>query len=391
MTINILFVSGIRSDYDLLYPLASAMQGTGEYNVGFHLCYPHFSETHNYSFNLVIEDGFNVLNLKHMKEFSFFTDENSRVETIGKTVIDINNTIQTFCPKLVIYLGDREEPLAAATVAAYNNIPTLHIAGGDNCFPQGGDVDEAVRHAISKLSSLHLVMAEAHKTRLIKMGECGDRVKFVGNPGIDRIVATPYLNKSKLTSLPKWVSDDDYVILIYHVMSSMPYDDACKEFTNILEVLNEKNLNILIGAPNSDPGQDLITAQAKKYIELNPDNSYFYKNLQRDQFINMLRHAEFIIGNSSLGILEANFLKKPTINVGERQRGRIHGKNVIFSGSTKTEIIKAIDTISSKNFIDELNSSDHHVYGDGNMVTKSLEFIEENITRTDLVEKHITY
>ena len=281
--------------------------------------------------------------------------------------------------------------MAAAIACAYNNIPTLHIAGGDNCYPNGGDVDEPVRHAISKLSSLHLVIANEHKSRLIKMGEPEDRIKFVGNPGLDSIALTPKISLESITQIPLKFLNNKYAVLIYHVMSSLSPKEALKEYRNILNALYEKEVKILIGAPNSDPGQFEILNHSEFFLKKNENAGYLYKNLPRLEFINILRNSNFIIGNSSLGILEANFLKKPAINVGERQKGRLHGNNVLFTGSDKNLIIEAIEKATSQEFLNKIDNESSKIYGDGSMVEKSVEFIVKNINRKDLLEKHITY
>ncbi len=388
---KILFISGIRSDYDLLKPLASSLKTKKNFDIYFHLCEPHFSVNHNLSYKIVVKDKFKVINIDTSFKSVFYDDTNQRVKAFGRTVLDINKSISLINPSLVIYLGDREEPMAAAIACAYNNIPTLHIAGGDNCYPNGGDVDEPVRHAISKLSSLHLVIANEHKSRLIKMGEPEDRIKFVGNPGLDSIALTPKISLESITQIPRKFLNNKYAVLIYHVMSSLSPKEALKEYRNILNALYEKEVKILIGAPNSDPGQFEILNHSEFFLKKNENAGYLYKNLPRLEFINILRNSNFIIGNSSLGILEANFLKKPAINVGERQKGRLHGNNVLFTGSDKNLIIEAIEKATSQEFLNKIDNETSNIYGDGSMVEKSVEFIMKNINRKDLLEKHITY
>lgn len=389
---KILFISGIRSDYDLLKPLASSLKSKKNFDIYFHLCEPHFSPNHNLSYKIVVNDKFKVINIGSSSKTVFYDDTNHRVKAVGRTVLAINESISLINPTLVIYLGDREEPMAAAIACAYNNIPTLHIAGGDNCYPNGGDVDEPVRHAISKLSSLHLVIANEHKSRLIKMGEPEDRIAFVGNPGLDSIALTPKISLESITQIPrKFLINNNYAVLIYHVMSSLSSKAALKEYKNILNALYEKGVPVLIGAPNSDPGQLEILKHTESYLKKNENAGYLYKNLPRLEFINILRNCKFIIGNSSLGILEANFLKKPSINVGERQKGRLHGNNVLFTDSDKNLIIDAIENATSQLFLNKIDNETSNIYGDGSMVKKSIKFIMKNINRNDLLEKHITY
>ena len=384
---KVLFISGIRSDYDLLVPLAKLMKKANDFEVSFFLCAPHYSHLHNYSHLLVQADGFEIVSNQLDKQLSLDGTVAGRLDLAAKLLKDLNEVIETQKPDLVIYLGDREEPLMAATCCAYRNIPTVHIAGGDHCYPAGGDVDEPVRHAISKLSSLHLVMAEAHKDRLMKMGEEPSRVAVVGNAGLDSIVATPVMAVNDIPVVMDSKISDNYAVLIHHVMSSVKPSDALHEYKAIISSCIESGLSLYIGAPNSDPGFSSLTEYAFEVARENPKKIFLYKNLGRKDFINLLRNASLIIGNSSLGILEAGFLEKPVINVGERQRGRLHGKNVSFVQANREQICGAIKDALTKSVFD---ASDRNLYGDGTMATTSIAFIRKHLA-AGIGTKHLTY
>jgi len=390
--ISVLFMSGIRSDYDLLKPLAVRMKHDVDFDVSFFLCAPHFSDMHNHSYNFVQNDGFPIVNMTQISNKPFQNDTvHNRINIVSKMMESFNTALSKHKPDLVIYLGDREEPLIAAICCTYHGIPTIHIAGGDNCHPKGGDVDEPVRHAISKLSSLHLVMADEHGQRLLQMGEEKFRIKMVGNPGIDSILSTPKLRVEDLNHYSKFDINEKYAILIYHVMSSVSPEDALNEYKLIIECCLEKKINLFIGSPNSDPGYSLLANYALDISKKYEDKISFFKNIPRVEFTNLAKYSSFIIGNSSMGILESGALKKPAINVGERQRGRIHGDNTLFVDSVKSEILQAIDLVTSENFNEKVKRTTFDVYGSGNMAELSIEFIKKTLKHDTLMEKNITF
>lgn len=380
-----LFVSGIRSDYDLLFPLAKELISDGA-EIDFFLCPAHFSKIHNFSNRLVSDDGFNIVNTYPEMYDAGVDGEERRVFVAAQIMMDLNKSLNSKKYCAIVYLGDREEPLIAAIVATYRGIPTIHIAGGDNCYPDGGDVDEQVRHSVSKLSSLHLVMASEHADRLMKMGEESWRICVSGNFGIERIKMTHPVTTEVLFSKINKPVTDKYCILIYHVMSSTTPESALHEFIAIVNSCAHHNVTMYVGAPNNDPGYSLIN----DYLEKNSNNKliHFYKNLPREYFVSLLNHSAFIIGNSSLGILESTYLRKHVINVGERQKGRLHDKNIQFLRPDEYLIKNAISKLLvSKDFDFDIKN----IYGIGDSSHRAKKFIWNLIDNPRLLDKRQTY
>ena len=224
-------------------------------------------------------------------------------------------------------------------------IPIAHIHGGELTF---GSKDEYMRHAISKLSNLHFVSNEEYRKRLIRMGEQPKNVYNIGSLGVENLLNTKILNfnnfkkKIKLFKLKK-----PYFVFTYHPDTIRLNKDE-KYLEVIFKTFNKLNeYNILFTSPNSDPGHDIIFKQINNFIKKNPDKSFFIKNSNQELYYSVIHHSNFIIGNSSSGIIEAPSLKTPTINLGTRQDGRLKSKSVIDTKISIKEILKSVSKIEN--------------------------------------------
>ncbi len=384
MKIKLLVLTGIRSEYDLLYPLLKEVNNSKDFELGIVISGAHLTPLHNYSFQQIEKDGFNIVG--KIDNLFFSNTTSAKVKSTGILLQSLSEILCNFNPDYLVVLGDREEPVIGALAATYMNIPVIHIAGGDHTNPEFGDVDEQIRHATSKLSHIHLVMHEAHKQRLIKMGEEEWRIFVVGNGGIDRIRETKKLKKENLAITLGDNIYNDYAVVIYHPLSS-EINEASRDIKLILDVLLESGLKVFIGNPNSDPGYENILEVIQEYSS-NP-YIYPYSNLDRELFVNLLRYSKVLVGNSSLGILEAPYLKLPVINVGERQKGRISGNNIEFVKAEFNELKKSLETVlSNSEFNDKINQ---FVYGDGYMAKKTIEILRNLPSKEKILAKKNTY
>lgn len=387
--IKVLALTAIRSEYDLLYPLMKALDKDPVFNVGFIVAGAHLTALHNYSVNLIRADGFNVV--AEIDNFKISPETNTtagRVKSAAYLLDRLTDVLTTEHPDLFVYLGDREEPLMGAIACNYLGIPSLHIAGGDNAHPVGGDVDEEARHATTKLSHLHMTMAEEHSVRILNMGEEAWRVKTVGNPGLDRLRLEPVVDINSMESLLGSSVRKDYLVLIYHAVSS-GLDNAAEEFEIIINECIDTGLELFVGAPNSDPGYADLLAVINKFAQ--HPQIHLYNNIPRAEFVTLLKKAKAIVGNSSLGLLEASFIGIPAINVGQRQRGRLAGVNVQFVDAKSLSIKNALQkALFDKNYLASLESA-LSPYGDGYMVERTVPFIKDLPTKEKLLDKRITY
>lgn len=386
MKTKVLVLTGIRSEYDLLYPLLKEIDNSEDFELGIVVSGAHLTPLHNYSFRQVEQDGFKIVG--KIDNLFYSNTASAKAKSTGVLLQSLAETLDNFKPDYLVVLGDREEPVIGALAATYMNIPVIHIAGGDHTIPEDGDVDEQIRHATSKLSHIHLVMHEEHGQRLLKMGEEEWRVFVVGNGGIDRIRETKLLTKEELAKVISNNINEDYAVVIYHPLSS-EIEEAAQNLRLILDALLELDLKIFIGNPNSDPGYENLLEVIQAYSS-NP-NVHNYSNLDRELFVNLLRHSKLLIGNSSLGILEAPYLKLPAINVGERQKGRISGDNIQFVKADSNELRASLEKVLLNSKFNNADNIDSLIYGNGNMAKKTISILRSLPSKEKLLAKKNMY
>ncbi|BAH46305.1 putative UDP-N-acetylglucosamine 2-epimerase [Brevibacillus brevis NBRC 100599] len=384
--INILALTGIRSEYDLLYPLLKGIDSHLDFDLGVIVSGAHLSPLHDYSVRQIDKDEFRIVD--HIENLLYADSFSSKAKSSAILMQSLAQTLLRVQPDLLLILGDREEAIIGSLTASYMNIPVVHIAGGDNTSPTGGDVDEQIRHATTKLSHVHLTMMEEHSERIKKLGEEPWRVFTVGSPGIDRLRMEPALGVEEIANLLGEGVKKDYIVLIYHPLSSTVAQTA-EELRLCIEQCIQTGLHIFIGSPNSDPGYQDIVQVLQEYAH--HPQVCLYKNLERNIFVNLLRNARCLVGNSSLAIHEAPYLCLPSVNVGERQKGRIAGKNVQFVPANEEDVRGALQkALYDVDYRNELEN-EQFIYGDGFMVDKTLQILLSLPSREKLLAKKITY
>jgi len=309
------------------------------------------------------EDGFKI----DAKVFMVLEGENktSMAKTTGLGVMELATVFYNLKPDVVVTIADRFETIATSIAAAYQNIPLVHIQGGEVT----GNIDEKVRHANTKLADIHLVASSNAKERLIKMGEDENYVFNTGCPSIDianEVNKSPQLNFDpikKYGGVGKAIEwKKGYLVVMQHPVTT-EYDEARTQVTLTLKAIHDLNIPTFWFWPNVDAGADGTSNGIRTYRELHqPDNIHFFKNMIPEDFLRLLINSKCLIGNSSVGIRECSFLGVPVVNIGTRQHGRTRGSNVIDVSYNKNEIKEGIlDSIDKKQNI-KCNS----IYGNGN-------------------------
>ncbi len=374
MVKKIIAISGIRSDYDIMYPVFKELDSDSEIDFKIIACGTHLLKKYGSTIELIEKDGFNIA-----EKIDYILDSNtdgSRAKGIGILIQSLVQTVERLKPDYLLVLGDREESIATAIVGNYIKIPVIHIGGGDEPY---GNADDPIRHATSKLSHIHFTFCEKFRRNLLEMGEEEFRVFNVGNPSLDRIRNTTFLTRDELSqSLDFNLGDESepFVVVLQHPLSS-EVESSYMQMRATIDAIDKLEIKAVIIYPNSDPGSHGII-KAIEECRVNK-NIKIFENLDRLQFINALRHATCLIGNSSSGLLEAPFLKKPAINVGNRQKGRLNAGNVIFIPH-EIDIIKQTihKLIFDKKFVDSIiNGTDQNYYGDSYSTQKILKIIKE--------------
>ncbi len=307
------------------------------------------------------KDGFVV----DEKVFMVLEGENptAMAKTTGLGVMELSNVFYKLQPDAVVTIADRFETIATSIAASYQNIPLIHIQGGEVT----GNIDEKVRHANTKLADVHLVASDDAKERVIKLGENPEMVVNTGCPSIDlakEIVENPALNFDPIQKYGGVGNDIDwqngYLVVMQHPVTT-EYAEAKKDVTATLKAVKELNIPTFWFWPNVDAGSDGTSSGIRTFRELQqPKNIRFFKNMEPNDFLRLLKNSKCLIGNSSVGIRECAYLGVPVVNIGTRQNRRKRGQNVIDVHYEKEAIKNAIkDRLKLKQLEYE------HIYGDG--------------------------
>lgn len=315
--------------------------------------------------NYIEADGFKISEKVYMViEGATLT---SSAKTTGIGIMELATTFDNLKPDMVCTIGDRYETMATAIAASYMNIPLVHIQGGEVT----GNIDEKVRHAISKLSDLHLVSNDDARQRLIKMGEYEYNIHITGCPSIDiarHVKDRPEMDFDpcqKYGGVGKYIDyKSDYIVVMQHPVTT-EFDSAKQQAEALINVVHDLNIPVFWFWPNPDAGSDGTSNALRSYREEHPDNHIrFFKNLEGADFLKLLYNSKCLIGNSSVGIRECSYLGIPVVNIGSRQNRRLRGSNVRDTGYDTEELRKAItDQITHGHYPGE------NLYGSGNAGT----------------------
>lgn len=330
----------------------------------------HLSPAHGLTIENIRNDHLDIL--AEVETLISGDTNSSRIKTASCLLSASIDVVKKYKPDLILIAGDREDVLVGAMIGAFLKIPTVHFFGGDHA--QDSHVDNAVRHATSKLASAHFVSTTQHRDRLVSIGESIHRIFVIGSVALEKLLNEPKIAlKTLLDSIESkpHAYSAPRAILIFHPIDS-ERNVACNYIINATTALIERGLHVFIGSPNTDPGNVRIREAIKEISKM--DEVTYYGDLPRSFFVNLFRNASLIIGNSSAGILEAGTLKIPAINIGNRQRGRLCGKNVIFTDGSMDQIRSAVDMALLPSFQEVLKSSENP-YGNGRSVSLAVNLL----------------
>lgn len=308
------------------------------------------------------KDGFKI----DARVFMVLEGENktSMAKTTGLGVMELANTFYNLKPDAVVTIADRFETIATSIAASYQNIPLVHVQGGEVT----GNIDEKVRHANTKLADIHLVASEDAKDRLIKMGEEPNYVFNTGCPSIDIAFEVNKSTKLNFNPIEKYGGvganidwKKGYLVVMQHPVTT-EYSLAKAQVTTTLQAIDELQIPTFWFWPNVDAGADGTSNGIRTFREKNnPKNIHFFKNMIPEDFLRLLINSKGLIGNSSVGIRECAFLGVPVVNIGTRQHGRTRGKNVLDVDYDKIQIKNAI----IKHINNNIELSVDEIYGSG--------------------------
>ncbi len=341
---RICFATGTRADWGLLSPLARSLSERSDCHVDIIATNMHLSPQFGMTVNEIISDGFTprCVNMDATAD-----SPQARVKAMAECMAGFSDVLSSISPDMIVILGDRYEMLAVASAAAVMCIPIVHIAGGTI---SEGAIDDSIRHAITKLSALHLTETEEYRRRVITMGEDPERVVNTGAIGVWNMSHLSLMSRDRLSSDLGFDLSGSYAIATFHPATLDPADPAerCRMMLDALD--RHPELKLIITYPNNDPRSSGIISLLQSYAAERSNRVLLVKSLGLIRFLSAVKSAEFVIGNSSSGIVEVASAGIPAIDIGIRQHGRTSADSVIHCGDSSDEIDEAIVKALSPQF-----------------------------------------
>jgi len=324
---KIFVITGNRADYDLLFWLLNELRkNKTHFDYKLIVTGNHYSKKYGNTFKNIKKDGFSIfksIKLKFSKD-----DIQNVIKNINTILLKFNTILKKNRPNLIVVLGDRYEILPVAICSMFHGIPICHLNGGENT---ANSFDDYIRNCITKLSYFHFPSENLYRQNIIQMGENPKRVFNTGGLSINQVKNFDLIKREKIQKDLKFKFNKRNVLITYHPETLNTKNNE-KNFNIILDTLtNFKDINLYFTYPNSDPqSQKIINVLKKKKLDkLKNCNIYIFKTLGRSRYLSLMKYSDFMIGNSSSGILEAPVMNKISINIGDRQKGRIKAKSVL--------------------------------------------------------------
>lgn len=342
---KICVVTGSRAEYGLLYWLMYEINNDPDLELQIVVTGMHLSPEFGLTFQEIEKDGFFID--KKVEMLLSSDTENGISKSIGLGVIGFADAFQDLKPDIIVLLGDRFEALAAAIAAMVAKIPIAHIHGGE---ATEGIIDEAIRHSITKMATIHFPCTDKYAKRIKQLGEPEERIYNFGMPGLDNIYRLKLLNKEELETELNIKFRKYTAIVTYHPVT-LENNTAERQIDNLLKALKEFDLQVIFTSANADTNSRIINKKIDKFVKTNPAKYRFYYSLGQIKYLSLLKYVDIMIGNSSSGITEAPCFKLPVVNIGNRQKGRVKAANIIDCDYTVNGIQKAISKGLSTDFI----------------------------------------
>ena len=344
----------------------------------------HLSPLHGYTERAIEADGFPIV--ERIESLIYSDHDAARVKGAALQLQVLAHVADKRRPDWLLIPADREESITMGLCGAYLGLPMAHYAAGDRVV---GNVDDMIRHAVSRLSHLLLTTHEDARERLIRGGEEEWRVHNVGHAGLDRIRMARELSDDELAAELKVPNiRPPYLVIIQHPLSS-EIDKSGAAMGETLAAAEATGLQTFVSYPNSDPGAQQIIQVIGEYRS--KPAFHVFKNIDDPAFVNLLRKAAMLIGNSSLGLLEAPYLHLPVINVGNRQLERHHAENVFFVPAVRDEIVRQVRAILDDPETRARVRNAHNPFGDGHSGERVAELLAATPIDERLMNKNLSY
>jgi len=377
---KICVVTGSRAEYGLLYWLMKYIKNEKNLKLqlivtGMHLA-PKFGNT----VNKILRDKFKV-----DRKVKMLLPGDTPVhitKSVGLGMAGFAEALNDLKPNLLVVLGDRFELICATYAALIARIPVAHFNGGELTE---GAIDEATRHSITKMSHLHFVANEVYKKRVIQLGENPKNVFNIGGTGIDNINKLKLLSKDQIGNILNIKFKSKNILVTFHPVT-LEVSTAKKQFNELLRALKKnKDINLIFTKPNADTDGRTIIKQIEEFVKKNKTRSYCFTSLGQLNYLSLLKYVDGVIGNSSSGLLEVPTYKKGTINIGDRQKGRLQSSSIINCKPNYKSVIKAINILYSSKFQKKLKKT-VNPYGKGGASERAVKILKK-INLSNIIKK----
>jgi UDP-hydrolysing UDP-N-acetyl-D-glucosamine 2-epimerase len=375
---KICVITGTRAEYGLLQPVMQAIKEDQVLELQLIVTGMHLSPEFGLTYKIIEEDDFEI---SEKIEILLSSDSSIGVaKAIGLATISFSEALDRLNPDFIMLLGDRFELLAVAQAALVSRIPIVHLVGGD---VTEGAFDEAIRHSITKMSQLHFVTNKESEKRVHQLGEDPENIHLVGNPGLDHLNSLKLMEKNELEKSLGYSFKNKNILVTFHpvTLDNTPSVNSFAALLEALDILGE-NIGIIFTRPNSDTGGRQLIKMLDEYVE-DRVNCIVYTSLGQLRYLSTVALVDVVVGNSSSGILEVPSLKTPTVNIGDRQKGRLRADSIIDCEPIAENINESIQQAFKLDCSTVVNP-----YGDGNTTQRILKVLREINHPEKLIKKH---
>ena len=368
---KICIVTGTRAEYGLFFRLLQEIKNDPDLQLQIVATGMHLSPEFGLTYKAIEKDGFKI-----SKKVEMLLSSDTPVgitKSVGLGIIGFADAFEQLHPDIMVLLGDRFESFSVAIAAMLARIPIAHLHGGETSV---GAFDEAFRHSITKMSQLHFVATEEYRRRVIQLGEDPEIVFNVGSLGIDNIENTTLMSKEEFETSINFKLGCKNLMITFHPVTLEPGASET-QFQNLLEALDVlKDAKLIFTKPNADTEGRILIKMIDDYVRDNNHKAVAFVSLGKLRFLSAMQYIDGVVGNSSSGLIEAPTFKIGTINIGDRQKGRIKANSVIDCQPTKSSILKAFRKLYSEEFIRKLKDI-QNPYGEGGAAKKIKKVLKE--------------
>lgn len=381
---KISILTATRAEYGLLKPIIEKLSSIPEFDVRVVVTGAHLSPEFGLTYKEIEQDG---IVIDEKIEMLLSADTPAAIsKSMGLALISFADYFERLKPDMLIVLGDRYETLAVCIAAMNQRIPIAHLYGGETTE---GAVDESIRHAITKLSYLHFTSTDEYRGRVIQLGEQPSRVFTVGAVGIENILNQKLMDKGKLERSINFNLDKPYAIVTFHPVT-LEDDQSAEQFQALLDVCKKyQDMRFIFTKSNADANGRIINKMIDLYTQEN-EHAIAFTSLGLIRYLSALKYCTLVIGNSSSGLLEAPSFGIPTINIGDRQKGRLQADSVINCEPVLEDIERAMELALSNDFNSTAKKT-INPYGDGNTSEKIAEIIIDYLVNNKIMLKKKFY